>query len=89
MNYYLIYKTMDKIKKELEKLSKKEKELIKKILLDVKNKNLSNYDLKKLKGNDNIFRIRKGKIRIIFKKDLDKYFILTIEKRSDNTYNNY
>ena len=81
---------MDKIEKELKKLSQKEKEEIKKILLSIKDNSLSGFDIKKLKNCDNIFRIRKGKIRIIFKKNNDNTIsILTIEKRSDNTYNDY
>lgn len=80
---------MDKIEKEIEKLSEKEKKSIKKILLDIKSEKFSGYDFKKLKGNDNIFRIRKGKIRIIFRKNSNGCSILTIERRSNNTYNKY
>lgn len=81
---------MDKIAKALEKLSAKEKGLIKTILLKIKSNSLAGFDLKKLKNCDNIFRVRKGKLRVIFKKqDNGCYFILAIEKRSDKTYNNY
>jgi mRNA-degrading endonuclease RelE of RelBE toxin-antitoxin system len=81
---------MDKIAKALQNLSSKEKEIIKNILLKIKEESLFGLDLKKLKNCDNIFRIRKGKLRIIFKKQDDgQYSILTIERRSDKTYNNY
>lgn len=81
---------MDKIAKALKNLSSKEKIFIKNILLKIKINSLSGFDLKKLKNCDNIFRIRKGKLRIIFKKQEDgQYFILTVERRSDKTYNNY
>jgi mRNA-degrading endonuclease RelE of RelBE toxin-antitoxin system len=81
---------MDKIAKALKSLSSKERKIIKGILLKIKKGSLSGFDLKKLKNCDDIFRIRKGKLRIIFKKqDDDRYFILTIERRSDKTYNNY
>jgi mRNA-degrading endonuclease RelE of RelBE toxin-antitoxin system len=81
---------MDKITKALQNLSSKEKEIIKNILLKIKENSFSGFDLKKLKNCDNIFRIRKGKIRIIFKKQDDgRYFILTIERRSDKTYNDF
>ena len=80
---------MNKVTKALQNLSSKEKEIIKSILLKIKSNSLSRLDLKKLKNCDNIFRIRKGKLRIIFKKQDDgQYFILTIERRSDKTYNN-
>lgn len=81
---------MDKIAKALQNLSSKEKVIIKSILLKIKSNSLSGFDLKKLKNCDDIFRIRKGKLRIIFKKQNDgQYFVLTIERRSDKTYNNY
>ena len=81
---------MDKIVKALQGLSVKEKEIIKNILLKIKSNTWSGLDLKKLKSRDNIFRIRKGKLRIIFKKQDDgQCFILTIERRSDKTYHNY
>jgi len=81
---------MDKIVKALQNLSSKEKEMIKNILLKIKSGSLSGFDLKKLKNCNNIFRIRKGKLRIIFKKQDDgQYFILTVERRSDKTYHNF
>jgi len=81
---------MDKILKALQKLLPKDRQVIKEILLLIKNNSLSGLDLKKLKNCDNIFRVRVGKIRVIFqKKDNDEYFILAVEKRSDKTYNKY
>ncbi len=79
---------MDKISKALKKFSPKEREKIKEILLKLKNNSLNRFDIKKLKGSDDIFRIRKGDIRIIYKIDKnDNLFILAVERRSDNTYN--
>lgn len=81
---------MDKIVKALQNLSSKEKGIIKSILLKIKENSLSGFDLKKLKNCEDIFRIRKGKLRIIFKKqDGGQYSVLTIERRLDKTYNNY
>ena len=81
---------MDKIAKALQNLSPQERKMIKGILLKIKGSSLSGFDLKKLKNCDDIFRIRKGKLRIIFRKQNDgRYFILAIERRCDKTYNNY
>jgi mRNA-degrading endonuclease RelE of RelBE toxin-antitoxin system len=81
---------MDKIAKALESLSSKEREIIKNILLKIKGGILTDLDVKKLKDCEDIFRVRKGKLRIIFRKlEKEKYSILTIERRSDNTYSNY
>ena len=79
---------MDKIEKVLKKLMPAERKRIKEILTKLKNHELKNLDLKKLKGRDDIFRIRKGQLRIIYRIDQKgNIFILAIEKRSDTTYN--
>ena len=81
---------MDKITKALQNLSNKERELFKDILLKIKSNSLSGFDLKKLKGHEDIFRIRKGRFRVIFKSsDHGDISILALERRSDNTYSNY
>jgi mRNA-degrading endonuclease RelE of RelBE toxin-antitoxin system len=81
---------MDKIAKALLLLSPDEREVIKDILLKIKKNSLIGFDLKKLKSTKNIFRIRKGKIRIIFKKnDGGEISILAIERRSDQTYSKF
>lgn len=81
---------MDKIKKALKSLLVSDRKIIKDILLKIQFGNWESLDIKKLKNNDDIFRLRKGKMRIIFKSDKNGNIkILAIEKRSDTTYNNY
>ncbi len=81
---------MDKIKKALKSLLVSDRKIIKDILLKIQFGNWEFLDIKKLKNNDNIFRVRKGKMRIIFKSDKNGNIkILAIEKRLDTTYNNY
>ena len=79
---------MDTIAKALKTLTAKERVTVKKILTDLANRRFGNFDRKKLKGRDDIFRIRKGKIRIIYRIDQNgSVFILVIEWRNDTTYN--
>ena len=78
---------MDKISKALKKFSIKEQKNVKEILLKLNTNSLDSFDIKKLKGRNDIFRIRKGEIRIIYKIDKsDVIFVLAIERRADNTY---
>ncbi|MDO8493404.1 MAG: hypothetical protein Q7S19_02560 [bacterium] len=82
---------MDKITKALRKFSEDEKLIVKDILRRVYNGDVApNLDLKKLSGYDDIFRIKKGKIRIIYlvNKD-DSIKVLSVTKRNDNTYNKF
>ncbi len=77
---------MDKIEKELKKLNDKERYLVRDILSKLASGRLTGLDLKKLKGKEDIFRIRKGSIRIIYRVADEKIFILAIERRKESTY---
>lgn len=77
---------MDKTEKALKKLNRKEKESVKQILTQLATGILNGLDVKKLKGRKDVFRIRKGKLRIMYRIAEKKIFILAIERRSDTTY---
>jgi len=77
---------MDKIEKALAKLTAKERLAVKNILTRLMTGSFDDLDVKKLKDTKNIFRVRKGQIRIIFIKNDGQINILAIERRSDNTY---
>ncbi|OGF63929.1 hypothetical protein A2661_02105 [Candidatus Giovannonibacteria bacterium RIFCSPHIGHO2_01_FULL_45_24] len=77
---------MDRIAKSLNKLLPKERDALKNIISKVLAHDFSGLDVKKLKGGENKFRVRKGRVRVIFRKDGDKISILSIERRSDTTY---
>jgi len=77
---------MDKIAKALKKLSAKERESVKKLLERIESGELKGLDVKKLKGRDDIFRARKGDIRVIYRVKKGSIHILAIERRSERTY---
>ncbi len=77
---------MDPIEKALKKLTSKEREHIKAILAKLISNKTQGLDIKKLKGRDDIFRVRKGDIRIVYRKKQDELFILLIERRNEATY---
>lgn len=80
---------MDKIEKALHKLSIKEQGAVKKILKQILIKNFLGLEIKKLKGVNNLYRVRKGKLRIIFQQKKKTLLILAIERRTDKTYNKF
>lgn len=82
---------MDKIKKALQKLSGKDQKQFKQLLHLIKQGQLDNLDIKKLAGHKDIFRIRKGQFRVIFRIDekTSQTYILALERRSDRTYSKY
>ena len=80
---------MDKLDKALSKLGAKEKKQAKEILLKLQPGDFRTLDIKKLKGRKDIYRARKGTLRIIYSIGKDKKIsILAIERRSKGTYRN-
>lgn len=78
---------MNKIDKYTKKLGKNERVAILEILEQIQEGIISGLDIKKLKGYDNYFRVRKGKTRIIFHLDINgQPVIKRVERRGDNTY---
>ncbi|MEK7086645.1 MAG: type II toxin-antitoxin system RelE/ParE family toxin [Patescibacteria group bacterium] len=77
---------MPNLKKILSKFSKGERKIIEGLIETISSLNWNKLDVKKLKGHQDIFRVRKGDIRIIYRMDNKKIFILAIERRSEKTY---
>lgn len=78
---------MDKIEKALQKLSPREREAIRRLLEQLNHKAYKGLDIKKLQGYENIFRVRKGNIRIIYQQeDNGKVRLIAIERRREDTY---
>lgn len=77
---------IDKIKKALKKLMEKERKTMKSILIKIQNGKIQDLDVKKLRGRDDIFRVRKGRVRVVFRKSDESIAILSVERRSDKTY---
>lgn len=81
---------VDRIDKALSKMSTKERAQILSILESINKGDVASLDLKKLKGFDNTFRVRKGRYRIIFyMKDKTDIRIIDVERRTDTTYRNF
>lgn len=79
----------DKIKKALAKLSAKERQAVEQIILAIIANELGSLDVKQLKGNSNIYRVRKGSIRVIFSNEGDQIRLLAISRRSEKTYKDF
>lgn len=73
---------MDRIEKALAKLTPKERTWVMQILQRLIVGDTKGLNVKKLKGRDDIFRVRKGNVRIIYRTVKSGIFILTIERRS-------
>ncbi len=78
---------VDQIEKALRKLTEKERKKIKALLQMILTGDLVTLNVQKLKEHDDIFRVRKGDLRIIFRKTKEgTIMILALERRSESTY---
>lgn len=78
---------MNKIEKALAKLSVKERQCVQRILASLAGGNIAGLNIKKLKGRDDILRVRKGDIRIIYRIDeKGAIFVLSVQRRKEDTY---
>lgn len=75
---------MDKIQKFLLKLRPQERAMLLKIFTDIRSMHVGSHDVKALKGYKGLFRLRKGKIRIIFSQGDKHGIIVDIAYRKDS-----
>lgn len=80
---------MDKISKLLKKLSPKERERLEETLTILLSNDTSSLDIKKLKGVDDVYRVRDGDLRVIFQKQEKEIRVLEVSRRDEDTYKNY
>ena len=77
---------MNKIDKFLLKLDKKTRLVLEEIIILIVSNNFSFLDIKKLKGSRNLYRVRVGRVRVIFEQTKNGNNIISISNRDDNTY---
>ena len=76
----------DKIKKMLAKLSPKERQHVKLLILRLKLDDTEGLDIKWLKGHAGLLRVRKGNLRIVYRKNAAQFLIVRIDRRDKDTY---
>lgn len=74
---------MDKIEKILRKMGKKEQEVMMLLMLQIKADYTAIPGIKKLQGRRNLFRVRVGQYRLIFRVGVSGVEIVRITKRDE------
>jgi mRNA-degrading endonuclease RelE of RelBE toxin-antitoxin system len=78
---------MDKIDKTLAKIPAKQRKLILQATAKIIANDLTGLDVKKIKGNSSVFRIRVGQYRIVFERlNTNGNIVTLIAKRDEKTY---
>ncbi|NQV12534.1 hypothetical protein HQ524_04175 [Candidatus Uhrbacteria bacterium] len=78
---------VDRMKKNLATFSKRDRKRLLEIMKRIIDGDMHGLDIKKLKGRNLAFRVRKANFRIIFAKQQNGDIrIIAIERRSESTY---
>lgn len=77
---------MPTLKKLLAKFDLKERQTLEFLIEKIISLDWYGLDVKKLQGYQDFFRLRKGKLRVIFVKNRDSILIAAIERRNKKTY---
>ena len=77
---------MPTLRELLSKFSREDRVILEHLIDRIISLSWDNLDIKKLKGYQDIFRLRKGKLRIIFIKTGKNIRIINIERRKETTY---
>ena len=80
---------VDHTQKALDSFSPKEILIVEKLYDHICTSTFETLDIKKLKGHSAVFRVRKGKIRVIFVKQKDGNVVIDVSRRNDKTYMAY
>ena len=60
--------------------------MVKLLLLRIKLDDLVGLDIKRLKGHTDLFRVRKGRLRIVYRDKSNQFLIVRIDRINDKTY---
>ena len=77
---------MDRVNKFLRALDRKARLEMAVVIGKIIRNDFSGLDVKKLKGRDQLYRVRIGSLRIIYYYRESSTMILSIERRSEKTY---
>jgi mRNA-degrading endonuclease RelE of RelBE toxin-antitoxin system len=80
---------MDKVRKNLLKFSSDERDRALLIIQMIEASDFSGLHLKKLSGTEFLFRVRSGRVRIVFRKRKDFNEIVYVGYRSERTYRDF
>ena len=79
-----------KLQKFLAQLTKAEKRVVDRTIDQVTSGDVTGLQIVKLKGSTNIYRVRKGRIRIIYRSLENKEVeIVQVSRRDDKTYRDF
>lgn len=80
---------MNELQKALAKLSKEHKEVFDYLALRLLARDFLGLNIAKLKGSKDIYRIKQGRLRVIFRMNGEQITVLSVGLRNENTYSKF
>jgi mRNA-degrading endonuclease RelE of RelBE toxin-antitoxin system len=80
---------MDELQKAIAKLAKEHRAVFDSLMVRLYERNFLGLDLAKLKGHKDVFRVKHGRLRIIFRMNREGLSVLEVGLRNENTYRNF
>ena len=80
---------MNDIQKAIAKLSREHKAVFDSIMMRLLARDFLGLDITKLKGHKDVFRVKRGKLRVIFRMSHKELLVLEVGLRSEKTYKNF
>jgi mRNA-degrading endonuclease RelE of RelBE toxin-antitoxin system len=77
---------MNPVEKALRKLTPQERDWVEGVIERIVSGKTAGLDIKRLRGYGDVFRIRKGKIRVIYLQKEGRAEVLSIGRRNESTY---
>ncbi len=78
---------MDQISKELARLTKRERDRLKAVLVRIERQQLRGLDFKKFEGFEDLYRVRVGSFRIHLRRTpAGIFYAINLERRTTTTY---
>lgn len=77
---------MPPLRKLLSKFGLEERKTLEFLIQKITSLDWRGLDIKKLRGYQDIFRLRKGKFRIVFRKHKTGISVINIDRRNEKTY---
>ena len=80
---------MNEIEKALAKIPKEYKATFDALMLRLLGRDFLGLNIAKLKGQKDVYRLRRGKLRIIFRMSKEQILVLQVGLKSEKTYREF
>ena len=80
---------MDKVQKALAKLPKQHREIFDALMVKLMARDFLGLNLARMKGFKDVYRVKHGRFRVIFRMNGQGLFVLEVGLRSEKTYRGF